>query len=83
MESKITSTNNSNSKSTQYNIGEGRGGRGRWGQSPPTSMNGVNLLFVLTSLSTRDQHFVNRELLWVLTASNCKSIYTTYLKICF
>ena len=53
------------------------------GESPPTSMNEINLLFVLTSLATRDQNFVNRELLWVLTASNFKSIYTTYLKICF
>ena len=35
-----------------------------------------------TSLSTRHHNFVNGELLWVLTASNCKSIYkyTKYIK---
>ena len=35
-----------------------------------------------TSLSTRDHNFANGELLWVLTASNCKSIYSKYINIC-
>ena len=35
-----------------------------------------------TSLSTRDQNVANGELLWVLTASNCKSIYSKYINIC-
>ena len=34
------------------------------------------------SLSTHDHNFVNGELLWVLTASNSKSIYTKYINIC-
>ena len=35
-----------------------------------------------TSLSTRDHNFANGELLGVLTASNCKSIYSKYINIC-
>ena len=35
-----------------------------------------------TSLSTRDYNFANGELLWVLTTSNCKSIYSKYINIC-
>ena len=59
----------SNSKSLQKNIGGGK-------NPPPTSMSRVkDLLFALTSLLTRNL------LLWMLTASNCKSTYTKYLNV--
>ena len=35
-----------------------------------------------TLLSIRDHNFVNRDLLWVLTVSNCKSVCTKYINIC-
>ena len=35
-----------------------------------------------TSLSTRNHSFANGQLLWVLTAPNCKSIYSKYTNIC-
>ena len=35
-----------------------------------------------TSLSLRDYSFADGELLWVLTASNCKSIYSKYINTC-
>ena len=70
MVGKITS----DSKSIQKNIGGG--------QNPRTSMSRVkHLLFVLTSLLTCGHNFVNGVLLWMLTASNCKSIYTKYLNM--
>ena len=66
-----------NYKSFQKNIGGGQGG-----QNPPASMSRVkNLLFALTSLLTRGHNFINGVLLCMISASNCKSIYTKYLNM--
>ena len=56
-------------------------------EKPPSFMEGKitsNFKSNQTLLSTRDYSFVNGKLLWVVTASNCKSIYeyTTYMNIC-